>query len=114
MTPDLVADNLGLQVAFARAVTGHDVQARWVSVNANHLPPSGSSVLHPHTQGSVHPFPTAMQRRLSELPAGRLADYVAAERAAGRRYLGCTGTVDWVVGFAPAGPAELRAVLPGV
>jgi galactose-1-phosphate uridylyltransferase len=113
MTPELVGDNLAVQVAFARAVTGYDEEARWVSVNANHLPPSGSSVLHPHTQGSVHPFPTAIQRLLSGLPAGTLGDYVAAERAAGPRYLGCSGTMEWLVSFAPAGPAELRAVLPG-
>jgi galactose-1-phosphate uridylyltransferase len=114
MTPQLVGDNLAAQVAFARAVTGHDPEARWVSVNANHLPPSGSSVLHPHTQGTAHPFPTTMQRLLSELPADRLTDYIAAERATGRRYLGSTGTVDWVVSFAPSGPAELRAVLSDI
>jgi UDPglucose--hexose-1-phosphate uridylyltransferase len=113
MTPTLVADNLAVQVEFARTVTAYDAQARWASVNANHLPPSGSSVLHPHTQGSVHLFPTAMQRLLADLPTQRFQDYVAAEQAAGQRYLGSTGTVDWLVGFAPAGPAELRAVLFG-
>jgi UDPglucose--hexose-1-phosphate uridylyltransferase len=114
MNPRLVGDNLATQVAFARAVTGYEPEAPWVSVNANHLPPSGSSVLHPHTQGTVHPFPTTMQRLLSELPADRLTDYIATERAEGRRYLGSTGTVDWVVSFAPSGPAELRAVLSEV
>ena len=114
MTPALVGDNLAVQVAFAQAVTTHDPETSWVSVNANHLPPSGSSVLHPHTQGSVHPFPTTMQRLLASLPAGSLAEYVATERRTGRRYLGSSGTVEWVVGFAPTGPAELRAVVHGV
>lgn len=114
MTPTLVADNLAVEVAFARAVVEQDDEQLWVSVNANHLPPSGSSVLHPHTQGSVHPYPTTMQRLLAALPPGSLADYVAAERSTGRRYLGGTGTVEWIVSFAPVGPAELRAVLPGV
>lgn len=114
LSPALVADNLAVQVAFARMVTRHDPETPWVSVNANHLPPSGSSVLHPHTQGSVHPFPTAMQRLLANLPADWLTDYVAAERRAGERYLGSTGTVEWIVSFAPTGPAELRAVVPGV
>lgn len=113
-TPDLVADNLTTQVEFARAVTQHDAAARWVSVNANHLPPSGSSVPHPHTQGSTHPFPTAMQRLLAGLPAERFRDYLDSERSDGRRYLGSTGTTDWLAAFAPIGPAELRAVLFGV
>lgn len=114
MTPALVGDNLAVQVAFARAVSRHDPETSWVSVNANHLPPSGSSVLHPHTQGSVHPFPTTIQRLLAGLPAQWMTDYVAAERRAGARYLGSTGTVEWIVSFAPTGPAELRAVVPGV
>ena len=114
MTPALVGDNLAVQVAFAQAVTAHDPEASWVSVNANHLPPSGSSVLHPHTQGSVHPFPTTTQRHLASLPAESLAEYVATERRTGRRYLGSSGSVEWVVGFAPTGPAELRAVVHGV
>ncbi len=109
-----MADNLAAQVDFVRAVTAHDGQTLWASVNANHLPPSGSSVWHPHTQGSVHPYPTAMQRLLADVPSDTFRDYVAAEQAAGRRYLGSTGTVDWLVSFAPAGPAELRAVLFGV
>jgi galactose-1-phosphate uridylyltransferase len=114
MTPSVVADNLAVQVTFARAVAQHDAEPLWVSVNANHLPPSGSSVLHPHTQGSAHPFPTSMQRQVAALPAGTLLDYAAAERAVQRRYLGSTGMVEWMVSFAPIGPAELRAVVPGV
>jgi UDPglucose--hexose-1-phosphate uridylyltransferase len=113
MTPTLVADNLAVQVRFAREVTGYDPATPWVSVNANHLPPSGSSLLHPHTQGSVHPFPTAAQRSVADLPVERFREYVDAERAAGERYLGSTGTIDWLAAFAPAGPAELRAVLFG-
>jgi UDPglucose--hexose-1-phosphate uridylyltransferase len=113
LTPTLVGDNLAAQVEFVQAVTQADQQTRWASVNANHLPPSGRSVLHPHTQGSVHPYPTGLQRLLAALPPERFRDYVAAERAEGRRYLGNTGTVHWLAAFAPAGPAELRAVLFG-
>jgi galactose-1-phosphate uridylyltransferase len=109
LTPALVADNLGTQVEFARAVMRHDQDAAWASVNANHMPPSGSSVFHPHLQGSVSPVPTTVQRLLAETPPERFRDYVNGERRAGERYLGSTGSVDWLASFAPLGPAELRA-----
>jgi hypothetical protein len=32
----------------------------------------------------------------------------------GARYLGGSGRVEWLAAFAPVGPAELRAFVPGV
>ena len=84
LSPILLADNLATQVAFARAVLAHDRAAAWVSINANQLPPSGSSIFHPHLQGGANPAPTTMQRLLSELPPERFRDYVDAERQGAR------------------------------
>jgi len=113
MTPELVGDNLAAQVAFAKAVQGFDPESRWASISANHMLPSGSSLFHPHMQGAVDPTPTTMQRMLAETPAERFAGYLDAERADGRRYLGSTGSVEWLASFAPILPAELRAFVPG-
>lgn len=109
LTPALVADNLATQVAFARAVLAADPSSSWVSVNANQLPPSGSSIFHPHLQGSANPFPTTAQRLLDGIDAERVHEYVEAERRCGERLLGSTGSVDWLASFAPLGPADLRA-----
>jgi galactose-1-phosphate uridylyltransferase len=114
MTPRLVADNLATQVAFDRAVLTHDPEARWASINANHMLPSGSSIFHPHFQGGVNPTPTNVQRVLAEAPRERFTDYLEAERKAGERYLGEIGGVVWLTAFAPLGPGELRAFIPGV
>ncbi len=113
MTAQLLADNLATQVEFARAVIAHDPEARWASINANHMLPSGSSLFHPHLQGIVDSQPTTLQRLLADVPPTRFAAYVAAERRAGVRYLGDTGNVAWVVSFAPIAPAELRAFVRG-
>jgi UDPglucose--hexose-1-phosphate uridylyltransferase len=114
LTPRLVADNLAAQVAWARACVAADPSAAWVSVNANHMLPSGSSIFHPHLQGAVNPTPTTMQRLLSEVPPSRFGDYLALERAEGVRYLGGRYRVEWLTSFAPLGPCELRAFVPGV
>lgn len=105
----LLADNLATQVAFARAVTDHDPDSAWVSINANHLPPSGSSVFHPHLQGTANPVPTTVQALLAGLPPGRIHDYIETERQAGERHLSSHGNVEWLASFAPVGPAEIRA-----
>jgi UDPglucose--hexose-1-phosphate uridylyltransferase len=114
MTPRLVADNLACQVAFCAAVARHDPAARWASVNANHMLPSGSSLFHPHLQGLAQPVPSTMQRLLAEVPTERFADYLDTERRLGARYLGGSGRVTWLAAFAPLGPYELRAFMPGV
>src|SRR5512132_1930723 len=114
MTPRLVADNLATQVVFARAVMRSDPEARWASINANQMLPSGGSLFHPHLQGSVDRVPTTIQRLLAETPPRRFEDYLSTERRSGERHLGSTGRVEWLASFAPLAPAELRAFVPGV
>jgi UDPglucose--hexose-1-phosphate uridylyltransferase len=113
LTPPLIADNLRTQREFARAVLASDPAAEWISVNANHLPPSGSSIFHPHLQGSAHPLPTTMQRLLAAVPPENLRAYVAAEREDGARHVSSDGGIDWIAGFAPVGPAEICAFVGG-
>lgn len=114
LTSELLRANLTAQRTFVRAVQAADPAAGWASVNANHLPPSGSSIYHPHTQGSVHPVPTTMQRLLTEVPAGAYEEFLVTERRLGERYLGRTGRIDWFAAFAPIAPAEIRGYLTGV
>jgi len=109
LTPSLIGDNLATQVAFARAVIAHDPASAWVSINANQLPPSGSSIFHPHLQGSANPVPTTAQRLFAELGAERVRQYVELERDDGERFIDSTGRVAWLASFAPVGLAEVRA-----
>jgi galactose-1-phosphate uridylyltransferase len=51
---------------------------------------------------------------LADVPAERFGEYLDAERRERVRYLGSTGEVEWVTAFAPIGPAEIRAFVPGV
>jgi UDPglucose--hexose-1-phosphate uridylyltransferase len=114
LNSQLVADNLAAHAEFDEAVMRTDPDASWASINANYLPPSGSSVLHPHTQGAVNPTPTTLQQTLAEVPAERFRDYLDTERRENVRYLGTTGGVEWLTSFAPMGPAEIRAFVPKV
>jgi UDPglucose--hexose-1-phosphate uridylyltransferase len=113
LSPELVAANLETQVRFAAAVLERDPSSSWASINANHLPPSGSSVFHPHLQGSANPTPTTMQRLLAGVDPEDVRAYVEAERADGERFIAERGGVVWLAAFAPLGPAEIRGFVFG-
>ena len=85
---------LATQIVFARAATKADPESRWVSINANHMLPAGSSVFHPHLQGSVNPFPTTFQKLLADVAGAQFRSYLESEKRDGTRYLGSTGHVD--------------------
>ena len=113
-TERLMADNLAAQVGYAKAVMAAEPDARWASINANHMLPSGSSLFHPHLQGVVDCRPTTLQRLLAQVPAAHFVAYLDAERRSGERFLVREGRVEWLVSFAPIAPAELRAFVVGV
>jgi UDPglucose--hexose-1-phosphate uridylyltransferase len=113
LTPQLVADNLRAQREFARAAHDHDRASTWIGVNANHLPPAGSSIFHPHLQGSVNPLPTTMQRLLAQVGPDALQSYLAAEHEAAERLVASSTRVTWLASFAPLGPAEICAFVDG-
>jgi UDPglucose--hexose-1-phosphate uridylyltransferase len=113
LTPRLVADNLRAQQDFGRAVLAFDPGAEWITINANHLPPAGSSIFHPHLQGSASPAPTTMQRLLAAVPPEDVRAYVAAERGDGARLVVSSQAIDWIASFAPLGPAEICAFVDG-
>jgi galactose-1-phosphate uridylyltransferase len=47
----------------------------------------------------------------AELPPRRVREYVEAEQRAGERLIAARGRVAWLASFAPAGLAEVRAVV---
>jgi len=113
MTPGLVADNLAAHVQYIKAVMNADVDAVWASINANHMLPSGSSLFHPHLQSSVDPLPSTVQEMLAAVPGERFRDYLESEQRTGERYIGSTGSIEWLASFAPMGFYEVRALIPG-
>lgn len=114
MSGQVIGDNLAVQVEFARAVTRHDPDAGWASINANHMLPAGSSIFHPHIQSSIDPVPSTMQQQLAEIGRDRFADYLETEKRLGERYLGRLASTEWLASFAPQGFNEIRALVPGV
>ena len=114
VTASIVGDNLGAQVDFLARAAQYDPTASWAAINANHMLPSGSSLFHPHIQGSLDRHPTMVQELLARVPADRFRDYLDTEKRLGERYLGRLGSVEWLTSFAPFGFNELCAFVPGL
>jgi UDPglucose--hexose-1-phosphate uridylyltransferase len=119
LTPPLVADAIEAMVRHARAVRRLDPTALWSSINANYLPPSGASLVHPHLQSAHDACGLTGQRLLverssawSEQKGSYWADLVEQE-AAGPRWVGQTGRVSWLTPFAPTGFHEVWGVVSG-
>ena len=119
LTPPLVGDMLTAMVRHARAVRRLDPEAAWSSINANYLPPSGSSLVHPHVQSAHDACGVTSQRFLVERGRAwqeRSGPYWAAlveQEAAGPRWVGHTGRVAWLTPFAPSGFHEVWGVVTG-
>lgn len=117
LTPQLVGDLLTGLVAYTRGV--HRLRPMWSSINANYLPPAGSSLIHPHAQSAHDDVGTTVQRRLVERsqawPGGASywCELLDAERD-GPRWIGRHGRWSVLTPWAPVGFHEVWAVLEGV
>ncbi len=119
LTPGLVGDALVAMVRHAKAVRHYDPTAVWSSINANYLPPSGASLVHPHLQSAHDAYGLTNQRDLVER-SGAWAEgnttYWATlvdQETGGPRWVGRTGRVAWLTPFAPTGFNEVWAVVDG-
>ena len=92
-------------------------------INWNYMPPSGSSIIHPHLQVFTSSLaPNLMRTELEAAKAYMAAngsnywdDLVKSEIETGERFLGQTGRITWLSHFAPLGVAgDVLAVADGV
>ncbi|TDA68628.1 MAG: hypothetical protein D9V47_07680 [Clostridia bacterium] len=90
-------------------------------INWNYFPPSGGSQLHPHLQLFATDTPgnlllaeiQASERYYREEGRNFWEELVVAEKAEGKRYLGQTGEVSWMVSYVPIGIlGDVVAVFP--
>lgn len=119
LTQGLVTDALLGMVIHARAVRAHEHSLRFSSINANYLPSSGSSLVHPHLQSSHDPVPLTMQRSIRSATAmwrestgRRYFEELVEVESTGDRFVGTLGGFHWITPFAPVGFHEVWGILP--
>lgn len=99
-----------------------DPEAIYMSITQNHLPGAGGSLIHPHLQ--VHATKQiSNHHRILEQRAQAyedlygtciLTDLILSEKKAEQRYLGSTGSWEWVTAFAPSGFYEIWGIAQNI
>ncbi|MDY6829597.1 MAG: hypothetical protein SV583_09490 [Pseudomonadota bacterium] len=125
LTDSAVPNGLKVARAFLEAMEKKrplGVDPAFSMVMWNYMPPSGSSLVHPHMQVLHTRNPgNALRRELAaeieyRASHGRayLSDLVAHEAGAGERWIGELGGIQWLVPFSPTGMVgDCIAVFPG-
>jgi len=122
--PQRIADAMRLAMNFFRRL--HEMkhpESVYHLINWNYMPPSGSSLIHPHLQIFASAFAPNLMRE--ELDAAKRYmestgtnywdDLVAAETQSGERFLAQIGRTHWLSAYAPMGVAgDVLAVVEGV
>jgi len=121
---DLIAKALDFVMTFFRRVDEiNHPESVYHIVNWNYMPPSGSSLIHPHLQ--VFATSSAPNLMRMELDAARSyaaahgsnywEDLVNRETSEKKRYLGRFGRTSWMTAYAPMGVAgDVLAVVSDV
>ncbi|HEX9049294.1 MAG TPA: hypothetical protein VF841_02055 [Anaeromyxobacter sp.] len=117
-----LADAICVSGELVRRARARDPALVHHAVGMNFLHPGGSSVPHAHLQVHVRGVPySGIARTIALARAHRAREgegffdaLLERERAAGARWIGRTGPVEWLAAFAPAHQREIWGVLPGV
>lgn len=95
-----------------------DPDAIFVSITQNHLPGAGGSLVHPHLQvhatRQISNNHRTLKQRSQEYNTSYnrciLSDLLEAEKNQEDRYIGQTGTWEWIAAFAPSGFYEIWGI----
>ena len=101
-------------------INDHDPEAVYMAITQNHLPSAGGSLIHPHLQINADRLPANHQRillqRANDFHQQRedylFSAYLDHEKSEGSRYIGATGSWQWMAAFAPEGFFEIWGILP--
>jgi UDPglucose--hexose-1-phosphate uridylyltransferase len=118
-TKDQIEDAINASIEFFKRIEA--LGAKYFSLNWNHLPPSGASVIHSHFQLIGDEVPTHMmgtyldasKRYYEEKGENYWLQLIKEEEKNGERFIGKTGKAVWISSFAPLGNSEISMVFEG-
>lgn len=121
--PERISKAMGLAFEFFKRIQAiNHPEAVYHLINWNYMPPSGSTIVHPHLQiFSTASAPNLMREELTasktyyaEQGTNYWDDLVDAETSDGGRFLAAIGRTAWMSAYAPMGVAgDVLAVVNG-
>jgi len=109
LTPEIMWDAFSAALLFIQRVVDFDPEVQFFSINWNYMPPSGSSLVHPHLQVNCGYVPTNHHRIQIEgckrygKKNGKSfwQDFIHAEKECEERFIGEIGPTFWTLSFVP-------------
>ncbi|MFQ6124667.1 MAG: hypothetical protein ACE5R6_08700 [Candidatus Heimdallarchaeota archaeon] len=117
-TPELLSDGIQSCLEFIRYIFSMK-KVKYITINSNYLFPAGASVIHPHLQvvggDSPYTFLTQIfdgsQRYFKKTHSNYWEDLITTEKATRERYIGRTGSIEWLASFSPIGANEVQGIV---
>ncbi len=121
LTPEIFYSALKLAGHYFQKIYHGDKKLRYAEIGQNYLYPSGSSVSHPHIQALASHFPYYLLKVYLKKAKEHYRKYrmnyweelLYKEKKLKIRYLGSTGTIEWLVPFAPGTHDEINFMVKG-
>jgi UDPglucose--hexose-1-phosphate uridylyltransferase len=116
---ETVHDCLSACVHYLERIRGKNREIRHGSINWNHMPPAGASIVHPHLQVLADRGPTHLQETLIERSEAYFRkhgtsywhDLVETEEKLADRLVHRGDGVTWLTAYAPQANNEVLAIL---
>jgi galactose-1-phosphate uridylyltransferase len=121
-TPRIMIDAFMCCFDYLEDINSMQPDMVYQSVNWNYMPLAGGSLIHPHLQIAASSSPTnyytsllsCLARYREERGSDFWADLLREEKARGERLIAESGTMTWLVAFAPLGIFDVLGVMPGI
>jgi len=118
LTEKILSDALEASTRYLRLVHEKNPEVRYGAVLMNCLSPAGSTVVHPHMQAlaSDQPFNMLAEVDLRAREYWNVngsnywKDLIAEEKTRKERYLGPSGTSNWIMAYSPTGSDEVWGI----
>lgn len=118
-TSGQIGDAINASIEYFKRI--ESLGAKYFSLNWNHLPPSGASIIHPHLQLIGDEVPTHMtctyleagEKYHKEKGENYWLRLIKDEEKEGERFIGRTGQAAWISSFAPLGNNEISMIFEG-
>ncbi len=120
MPADLLQEGIQVSLDYINRCYEYDFNLRYCTINANYLFPAGASVMHPHFQIMALPEASSHHKSLLDYSqkfyqnSGKCYwnELLKREKEIKKRWIGNTGTCEWVASYSPAGFNEVMAIWP--
>jgi galactose-1-phosphate uridylyltransferase len=118
-TEQIWEDALKGSIKYFKAVFANDKLIRYPTINFNYLPPSASSIVHPHIQIIQDIQPTKIvdtmlkqSMKYKEVNQSNIwLDLIASEKELNERFIAENDFICWLASYAPQGKNEIQGIL---